>query len=451
MKKIIYFVLFIQDPCDLGWRPYVLSWMKTLPNTVSKPKLLIIIIYLMLLNLHEQECMNEQRRDYLLQLFELSIDEGIKFLEENKFELTSPVPALSAVKTLCQIVLGLFNFISEEAGSREGNKHEAEANESSSSISRKSVTGVYIPKRKLVKTRSQIRLEQSLPRSPRKQRRYTPSCDSVCEVLGKLFVFAFTWSFGGCFETSGTEEEDCEQTSNIFRGGSTARQNFDALVHRIFSGSRDSNVQVQLPPTSDLIYSYYVDFNSGLFKPWKTLVPSNKQIITQLNLKQKGFENIYQQSPLHFLDSDSVMGKLYRANTMGMVPTVDSVRLCFLIILLLQHNSTHYNNVLVAGKTGVGKTQLLKHVSNILQNSKCCKDILSCAFPIRKPPLTNLGSSSQNATPLHSTEPNAEQEDVSLLCHVSPHMKASKLQSTIEHQLVRKVGNVLSLSSERKV
>ena len=379
------------------------------------------------------------------------------FLEKYKSELTCPVPGISAVKTLCKILLGNFSYITDKVES--DNKLTTEAERSFSSITRKSVAGIYIPPSKLLKNTSQVKLRQSLSRLPGggNQSMCQSNSDSVCELLGKLFVFAFTWSFGGCFERAMTEEETVEQSTSIFRGGSTARQKFDALIHQMFSGSDDSSVQVQLPSSSDLIFSYYVDISSASFKLWKTLVPSSKQILTQLSLKHKGFENVYQSTSPHLLDSEATIGKLYRANVMSMIPTVDSVRLSFLVVLLLQQQSSAHHNILVAGNTGVGKTQLLRLLSNTLQHPKHCEDILSSVLAI-KPSVTNLNSP-LHGTPLRtgtSTQQTLSEEcdvrcDHSVFFHMFPQTKTSQLQLAIENQLTRKGGNVLSPASGRKV
>lgn len=387
--------------------------------------------------------------DHLLALFEQSADRGLQFLKKHAAELSCPVPGISAVTTLCRILAVFLEYISQECGgfTPKDSKLEdgAEDNlvkDSTTSIHGHTLVGIYIPTKQHKFQHKSHAVKETLSRKgtlPYLHR--NPEC--LLEFLGKLFVFAFTWSFGGCLETSGSEEEDSlEQLSEnaVTRGGRTARPQFDALVHEIFSES--SCKPVKLPTSADLIFSYYVDIDSGSFTPWTKLVPSSKEIVTRASIVQKGLHSLQMLSSSSMLNMDAVnvVGKLHNATEVGLVPTIDTLRLSFFLHLLQQAG----HHALLSGKMGVGKTQLLTHLTNMLESKE---EIL---------PTVLGGKLPQNHPSLSPTTPEKRDGDngISTIVtpvHVSSQTTPSFLQLAVEKQLVRKSKSTFGAPIRKRV
>lgn len=63
--------------------------------------------------------------------------------------------------------------------------------------------------------------------------------DKLTTVIGKLFVFAFTWAFGGTLKREDEHEDDMLMYSS-FEPASLAKvtYDFDNLVHELFESSQ---------------------------------------------------------------------------------------------------------------------------------------------------------------------------------------------------------------------
>lgn len=257
---------------------------------------------------------------------------------------------MGAIRTLCIILRSLIDFsLMEFPGlyrnfSTKIGSDCLKSQDSSSSVGVQTLAGIYIPKKTL---KQGINDEEHIEQQ-----------SELFQLIGKLYVFSFTWAYGGCFESALEEDDAMEGLGDIkvTRGGNTVLSQFDALVHKMFSSS-DSPVHVKLPTTADLIFSYYVDIHSSSFLQWKTLVPSAKQITTKMSLLRKGLGNISLKFSSPFFKEFSAED--LNATSVPLIPTVSTVQLTYLASLL-------GNNVMLVGKTSVGKTQFLKYLADIL-------------------------------------------------------------------------------------
>jgi hypothetical protein len=158
--------------------------------------------------------------------------------------------------------------------------------------------------------------------------------ENIRPFLCKLFIFSYTWSFGGHFNCLDEEAEEIDKYCHIpsFEGleDVTIRHKFDRFVRELF----EKNTSVLLPPGAHLLFSYYVDFEKGNFMLWDHLV---------LNA-----------TLTH--ESDAASGS--DARTFNLIPTPSTLCYSFLISLLTLRGVP----VLLGGNAGYGKSTLIKDV-----------------------------------------------------------------------------------------
>src|SRR6218665_245002 len=82
-----------QDPLDLGWQPFVHTWISRLSSAIP-----------------------ESGRSYLQIMFDHSISRGLDFIRRFRQHLALPVPALSLVASLCNILSAYFDFMRQRGG-----------------------------------------------------------------------------------------------------------------------------------------------------------------------------------------------------------------------------------------------------------------------------------------------------------------------------------------------
>lgn len=303
-------------------------------------------------------------------LFNASMDEGLLFLKQHTAELSCAKSGLGAVHMLCCMLKLMMEHVEKEGILEQLCTAAAEASvfvsdDAAKDLYKPALAGIYIPNRqaqKISMSSKKINVTANqLPTNPLKN------------LLNKLFVFAFTWSFGGNFELNDDADHD-NGGKAIVRGGTTAAAKFDAFVHRIFN---PNTTGVQLPSSSDLIYSYYVDVSSCTFAPWEKLY--------QNSLKHNKSAFSHELSlPSFLIEADL---KMLCADEVGFVPTVDSLRLTFFMALLL--NSGH--SVLLSGRQGVGKTKTMNRFIELI-TSGYSSEILSKVLNIK----TQLASAAHN-------------------------------------------------------
>ena len=86
-------MILCQDPIELGWRPYVKTWVQRLPRD-----------------------MPDTGRQYLQAMFDHSVDRGLQFLKANKNYQMVPAPEMSFVSCLCNILAAFIDFLAKNGG-----------------------------------------------------------------------------------------------------------------------------------------------------------------------------------------------------------------------------------------------------------------------------------------------------------------------------------------------
>lgn len=338
---------------------------------------------------------------------------------------------MGTVKTLCAILKSLIDLSLNERPQLYQNyatklMSVSDSQTDSSSVDVQTLAGIYIPKKALKHEKGdQDRTEESISQS------------KLLELIGKLFVFSFTWAYGGCFESSIVEEESMEGlvSLNVTRGGSTVVSKFDALVHDIFTSS-ESPISVKLPTTTDLIFSYYVDIPTSSFLQWKCLVPSSKQIATKISLLRKSLGNISSKFSSPFFKEFSPED--LTATTVPFISTLPTVQLTYLASLLNR-------NVIFVGKTSVGKTQFLKYLSDVLLST----DLRAAVLELNQKPLQQKYSVH---SPLDQPADEIIQNEVSGFDYqLSKRTTSLKLQSVFESYCRRTGLSVLKPAMGKKV
>ncbi|GFO34548.1 dynein heavy chain 1, axonemal, partial [Plakobranchus ocellatus] len=339
------------DPVDLGWKPYVKTWLNKLPRE-----------------------MPESGKSFLLAQFETSIDRGLNFLRKFKEHQAVEAPDLSIVGTLCHILAAYIDFIGSHGGFGNPDEREKEKEVSlraaspedrtSSRTSSRTGTGSRASRLRRRQTKKQVKAKEETDMSD-KMHDQRPKGSSekkmfflekhptqLCNLLGKLFVFAYTWSIGGVFKRREYMDED---DSSVKRAGAAVERidmnnEFDNFARELFDV--EPPLGVRLPAGNRSIYGYFVDLEGGSFVPWDVLIPSTKSLI------EKGAVITIGESL--GVTSDKKKKELKEAE---IIPTVDIVRFSFLASMLLLNK----HPVLLAGESGVGKTTIISHMLKQLE------------------------------------------------------------------------------------
>ncbi|KAJ7369814.1 hypothetical protein OS493_036331 [Desmophyllum pertusum] len=301
------------EPEDLGWRPYVKTWIQRLKEQTKFPP---------------------EAFHHLLQLFEHSIDLGLRFLSTyNKLQYITP-PNLSIVSTLCNIISGFVEIINGQGGFTVGGAPNTaeDGGELSETTSAKTVTFAEDSDHD-VHTRKLSYIQRN------------PS--QLLSFLGKVFVFAYTWAFGGNLRSQNVIEDD-DAGDNFTKEAPPVWQLFDTLVRDLFE--IDTPIGVRLPPGNDSIANYYIDMESGQFALWSNLVPPTRALIAKAVSNQFAISDT-----LNTLDDPPPLRNQIEIDR-SLVPTVDTVRYAFLIALMALNGQP----VLLTGETGVGKSALIQ-------------------------------------------------------------------------------------------
>ncbi|XP_063728306.1 dynein axonemal heavy chain 6-like isoform X2 [Symsagittifera roscoffensis] len=295
------------DPVDLGWRPYVSTWLKKLPKQFP-PK----------------------GQEFLDGMFDHFLEAGLKFVKSHSSEQHVKAPELSMVKTLCTLLEAYIEFLKYNGGfGFAPNDEEEEANEEQSRVS---LTGKA--KKTSKKSNSGKWYLEKYP-------------DNLEPLLSKLFVFCFTWALGGNFR----RVDDAEEVGGGDGSVNDVGYEFDNFVRELFEC--EPPYGVRLPSGNQTVYAYFIDIINGGFVLWNKLVPSTKYLV------EKGIGPV-EDRPVK-KRSKSGKGQSggnnnQQTEAIELVPTVDSVRYSFLTVLL----TLYKNPILLTGESGIGKTAIVQ-------------------------------------------------------------------------------------------
>ncbi|KAH9496161.1 Dynein heavy chain 6, axonemal [Bulinus truncatus] len=333
------------DPVDLGWRPFVKTWLSRLSRDFP-----------------------ESGKNYLHALFEASIDKGLNFLHKYKEHQAILAPDLSIIATLCHILAAYFEFLASHGGFGAPDEKEGDArsqvvgtdDDNNNSCTSTSTAASKI-KSKILKKPVMVMdeldttdfLERAHSKGPEKKKFFLEQHpNQLTNLVGKLFVFAYTWSIGGVLKRREFMDED---DSSIRRSGTAAdkldiNNEFDNFTRELFDV--EPPLGVRLPAGNRTIYGYFVDIEGGGFVPWDSLIPSTKSLIERGAVITIG-ESLG-------VVSDKKKNELKEAE---IIPTVDIIRFTFLTSLLLMNK----HPVLLSGESGVGKTAIINHMLKELE------------------------------------------------------------------------------------
>ncbi|XP_054190339.1 dynein axonemal heavy chain 14 isoform X16 [Homo sapiens] len=298
------------DPVDLGWEPYVKSWLLKTSKIISQSGV-----------------------DCLEFMIKNSVTDGLQFIRNRQKFQPYPMEDITVVITLCRILDAFFDFMGKNGGFEQSDDlNDTSSKEANSQ--RESVTFKDIEKR------------DENTWYPEK------NPDKLTKIIQKLFVFAFTWAFGGALNREDEHRENIPFCPSL-EPDSLAKvtYDFDKLVHELFGNS--SQVGINLPTGECSIFGYFVDIEQCEFIPWSDLVPNDQTLI------QRGTSLLtnLQRSGGNFLKITEC------GECINYTATRDTTCLSFLMSLLLKNSCP----VLLTGESGVGKTAAINQMLEKLE------------------------------------------------------------------------------------
>ena len=275
-------------------------------------------------------------------MFESTVDQGLRFVQEHRSFVSIAAPPLSIVSTLCAILSALIDHIAKEGGF--GESHQEDIADTSMTIATTPDFAKSLSSNDIFMSHFSSKKQTYLEKNP----------SQLPQLFAKLYVFAYIWAFGGNFNCPSDEamtDIETSSQSNLSAQGDTAnaRNSFDNFVKELFESS--PSLDVRLPTGNNSLYNYYVDLEKGQFTLWENLVPSTEALIEKHVANQVAISDT-----INILDDP--MPNMNEVETRMLIPTIDSVQYSFIISLLALNNKP----VLVTGDTGVGKSALLRDV-----------------------------------------------------------------------------------------
>ena len=353
---------------------------------------------------------------------EHGIDSGLQFLSSHQHHQHFLVPGLSVVSTLCGIIEGFVEIIGAHGGFAASVAEQS--GESSETTSGKTVTFAEKPERD-----GPTRRMSFIQRSP----------SQLLTLLGKIFVFAYAWSFAGTLDSQSIEDNDEEKLTP--GECHTPIRLFDTFLRDLFEN--DSPTGVTFPAGNDSILNYYIDMQSGQFAQWTNLVPTTRALIAKAVSNQFAISDT-----LNTLDDPPPLKNDTEADRL-LIPTVDTVRYAFLIALLALNGQP----VLLTGQSGVGKSTLihdtLERLSRVGGTGTGSGTILGAVFRTGgKDLVDSIIETTSRAGDGHA---ELESEVVFTSVHFSAYTTPAKVRAFIETKLVKRGRDVLGPIPGKKV
>ena len=331
------------------------------------------------------------------------------------------------MSTLCSIITGFVEIINSQGGFTTGEAPNAaeDGAELSETTSAKTVTFADDSEHEV-----HTRKLSFVQRNP----------SQLLSFLGKVFVFAFTWAFGGNLRYQ-TVVDDDETGDTFAKDTPQVWELFDTLIRDLFE--IDSPIGVRLPPGNESIANYYIDMESGQFTLWSNLVPSTRALIAKAVSNQFAISD-----SLNTLDDPPPLKNQLEIDR-SLVPTVDTVRYAFLISLLALNGQP----VLLTGETGVGKSALIQdtlvRLSQPGGTGTSTGTILGAVFRTGG---KNLVDSIIDMTSTEGVRSEGRGSEVVFnSMHFSAYTSSSKAQKFIESKLVKRGRDVLGPRPGKKV
>ncbi|XP_051041734.1 dynein axonemal heavy chain 14 [Phodopus roborovskii] len=303
------------DPVDLGWKPYIKSWLSKTSKTLSQ---------------RGMECLEL--------MIKKNVTEGLEFLKRHRKFIPYPIQDVTVIMTLCRILDALFEFMRIKRGAA---KSESPLTSNTTTKETKTMKVKFKDEEK-----SYYRDENAwyLEKNPEK----------LTLMIRKIFVFAFTWAFGGLLKREDQHEEDLLFRSS-YEPDSLAEvtYNFDNLIHELFEEESERDSSINLPSGERSIFGYFVDLQRCEFMPWSDLVPNAQTIIQRGTSLLTDFQG----------SSDNVLRMKECGEYVNYTATRDTICLSFLMSLLLKNSYP----VLLTGDSGVGKTTAISEMLEKLE------------------------------------------------------------------------------------
>ncbi|XP_071963333.1 dynein axonemal heavy chain 6-like [Antedon mediterranea] len=424
--------MIYMDPVDLGWKPYVKTWLSKLPKEFP-----------------------ESGKKHLQALFERSVDRGLNFLHSVAKQQHVPATDMNIVCMLCHLLSAFINFMSKNGGygKKDSTLRTGDSRQSMQS-SQSSRLGFRRTGRGSKLNRS-IAGSDALSENTGKEWYLNKNPDQLPTLLGKLFVFCFTWAVGGNLKRADDPDDDgginlgTKTSSQKATTDSDIAYDFDGLVRDTFD--IEPPLGVRLPSGSKTIFNYFVNMENGKFVSWDVLVPSTKSLID----KGVAHVSIGEQMGL-----TAQMSQKMQLDEGELVTTVDTIRYSFLASLLLLNK----HPVLITGDSGVGKSAVVSHIlehlarphgastehgtilGEVLQYSERGTSVLSNIASLTSGFIgdndVEIGDA-QLKSLLEGTNRKTIEAVVSTTLQLSAQTKADRIQAQIQHKLIKKGKNTM--------
>ncbi|XP_058025838.1 dynein axonemal heavy chain 14 [Ahaetulla prasina] len=336
------------DPADLGWEPYVKTWLQSISEIIP-----------------------ENSVEYLESLFHSSIKIGLTFLNKHKKMQAFPVHQLGIVMNICRIIGSFIHVIKLSQGSQDSKKRRQSSTVSFSTVNQRDSP-------QFLETFSSF--SGTVPSIMKKRGGeiwfWEKEPNKMLVLLGKIFIFAFTWAVGGILKRE--EEHEGETLIDINTSQDELAHvtcDFNYLVRELFDKKPPTNIQ--MPSGDKTVFDYFVDLQTGEFEPWGHLVPSTQFLIQK------------ETSELSDSDNNMLVNQEKKMEASAFIPNIDTIRHSFLASLLLL--SKH--PVLIIGDPGSGKTTMIDNMLGRLQKDGLNirkKTILGEVFYYNQTKITSL-------------------------------------------------------------